>query len=97
MDAANWALGHQDENDHHSPSMVGSGFASIESGSNFSVAIKTDGTLWTWGFNISGQLGNGANADVYTATQIGNGTTVDKPVTTLWKRGAAFRTMLDSW
>jgi alpha-tubulin suppressor-like RCC1 family protein len=26
-------------------------------GASHTVAIKTDGTLWTWGYNISGQLG----------------------------------------
>jgi len=30
----------------------------IASGGNFSMALKTDGTLWTWGFNDKGQLGN---------------------------------------
>ncbi|HEX7165933.1 MAG TPA: hypothetical protein VF230_03025, partial [Acidimicrobiales bacterium] len=27
--------------------------------SNHSVALKSDGTVWTWGMNWSGQLGNG--------------------------------------
>lgn len=37
----------------------------VETGNNFSVAIKSDGTLWTWGANDKGQLGNattGANS-----------------------------------
>jgi hypothetical protein len=31
----------------------------ITSGSLHTVAIKSDGTLWTWGFNNNGQLGDG--------------------------------------
>jgi len=31
----------------------------IAVGSNHSIALKIDGTIWTWGDNSSGQLGNG--------------------------------------
>jgi len=33
----------------------------ISAGHFYSMAIKEDGTLWTWGYNRSGQLGNGTN------------------------------------
>ncbi|MCL1809870.1 MAG: hypothetical protein FWG42_08945 [Clostridiales bacterium] len=33
--------------------------ASVAAGTIHSMAIKTDGSLWTWGFNTHGQLGNG--------------------------------------
>lgn len=33
--------------------------ASVSCGSNHTAAIKTDGSLWMWGYNVSGQLGNG--------------------------------------
>lgn len=33
----------------------------IESGLNFVAVLKNDGTVWTWGKNDSGQLGNGTN------------------------------------
>jgi alpha-tubulin suppressor-like RCC1 family protein len=36
----------------------GSNWEKIDGGSSHSAAIKTDGTLWTWGFNNNGQLGN---------------------------------------
>ena len=36
-----------------------SGHASIATGSNFTAIIKSDGTVWGWGNNQYGQLGNG--------------------------------------
>ena len=35
------------------------GNAQVASGNTFSVALKTDGSVWTWGNNQYGQLGNG--------------------------------------
>ena len=32
----------------------------VSSGSTHTAAMKTDGTLWTWGFGTAGQLGNNA-------------------------------------
>ena len=59
----------------------GTNWKQVACGDNHTSAIKTDGTLWTWGINSSGQLGDG--------------TTVDKssPVTTVaggtnWKQVA---------
>ncbi|MDH3974712.1 MAG: hypothetical protein OEV42_10585 [Deltaproteobacteria bacterium] len=31
----------------------------VAAGSYHSVALKSDGTVWTWGYNYSGQIGNG--------------------------------------
>ena len=33
----------------------------VSAGENFSVALKSDGTVWTWGENKNGQLGNGTS------------------------------------
>ena len=46
---------------------------SVTLGSNHqTLAIKTDGTLWTWGRNINGQLGDGTNINKNSPTKIGN-------------------------
>jgi len=37
----------------------GTNWKQVTCGQNFTAAIKTDGTLWTWGLGTSGQLGNG--------------------------------------
>ena len=44
-------------------------WSSIAAGANHTVAIKTDGTLWAWGQNGSGQLGNGSNTSTTSATR----------------------------
>jgi alpha-tubulin suppressor-like RCC1 family protein len=49
----------------------GTNWKSISGGSNHTVALKTDGTLWTWGLGGSGQLG------------VNNTTSRSTPVTTL--------------
>lgn len=36
----------------------------ISAGNTFGVALKTDGTVWTWGNNTYGQLGNGEIGNV---------------------------------
>lgn len=35
--------------------------------------LKTDGTLWNWGYNAAGQLGRGDNAQKYTPAQVMTG------------------------
>jgi alpha-tubulin suppressor-like RCC1 family protein len=47
-------------------------YSQIESGDNYIVAIKTDGTLWAWGQNNSGQLGDGTTINKNVPTQIGS-------------------------
>ena len=37
----------------------GTNWKQVSCGNNFTAAIKTDGTLWTWGRGDSGRLGNG--------------------------------------
>jgi alpha-tubulin suppressor-like RCC1 family protein len=58
------------------PTQIGTAnnWKSISNGSYHIAAIKTDGTLWTWGDNFSGQLGNGTTINNYSPSQIGNST-----------------------
>lgn len=39
------------------------GFEALAVGSHHTCALRADGTIWCWGRNISGQLGNGAETD----------------------------------
>jgi len=43
---------------------------SIAAGWYHSLAVKTDGTVWAWGFNDKGQLGNGSNATSRAPVQV---------------------------
>jgi hypothetical protein len=40
----------------------GNNWKQVDAGSSHTAAIKTDGTLWTWGFGTYGRLGNGVTA-----------------------------------
>ena len=42
---------------------AGTNWKSVASGANHTAAIKTDGTLWTWGRNIFGALGDNTVVD----------------------------------
>ncbi len=46
-------------------------WTSVAAGSSYTVAIKVDGTLWAWGLNSSGQLGDGTTTDQHAPKQIG--------------------------
>ena len=54
---------------------VGSGVVAVAAGESHSLAVKSDGTLWAWGYNGYGQLGDGTgtsrNAPVLIGT-VGN-------------------------
>ncbi|MCA9677197.1 MAG: hypothetical protein KC464_19385, partial [Myxococcales bacterium] len=66
-------LGTGDTTDHWDaavPVGVATDWAAVAAGNYFSLALKTDGTVWAWGLDQDGELG-GAGAGVVTApTQI---------------------------
>jgi len=67
---------------HHSsvykvePTRVGKAmdWANVACGENFTLALKSDGSLWTWGWNQDGQLGDGTTETSYSPVRIGTDT-----------------------
>ncbi len=55
------------------PVQVTGGVAAVYIGPTHAAAVKTDGTLWTWGSNFYGQLGNGATEDSEVPVQVMDG------------------------
>lgn len=55
------------------PTQIGTAtdWQSISCGGSHTIAIKTNGTLWAWGLNSSGQLGNGNNTNSNVPVQVG--------------------------
>ena len=52
----------------------------ISAGWGYSLAIKTDGSLWVWGINNYGQLGDGTTTNQNVPTRIGTGNNWQKAV-----------------
>lgn len=58
------------------PTQIGTdtNWLSIRDGWSHTIALKTDGTLWAWGLNENGQLGDNTTVNKITPTQIGTAT-----------------------
>jgi len=75
----NGALGDGTSTQRTSPVQVGGPFgatnwANVDAGSGCSIAIKTDGTIWTWGANFNGELGLGNTTTRSSPVQVGSST-----------------------
>ncbi|EPR11514.1 S8 family serine peptidase [Ruminiclostridium papyrosolvens] len=46
------------------------GITALSGGNRHSLALKSDGTVWSWGYNGCGQLGDGTNDTKTTAVQV---------------------------
>jgi len=51
------------DNNRPSPVKIMDDVAAVSSATRFTLAIRTDGSLWAWGNNEYGQLGNGTTTD----------------------------------
>jgi YD repeat-containing protein len=71
------SLGLGNLTNYSSPKQIGAltNWSKISAGNFYTVALKTDGTMWAWGTNNSGQLGQGNTTDRSSPVQIGALTT----------------------
>jgi len=72
------ALGLETSNnlDNPTPTRLGSdtNWSSVSAGNFHTMAIKTDGSMWAWGTNSNGRLGDGTISNRHLRTQIGTDT-----------------------
>ena len=74
---------------------AGTTWKQVDSGDRFCAAIKTDGTLWTWGRNQAGQLGDGTTTSRSSPVQIAG--TTWKQVSTGYDSTGAIKTDGTLW
>ena len=67
------AVGDGTTNDQHRLVRLGtkSDWADVAAGNNFTLALKSDGSLWAWGWNNSGQLGDSSQTNRNRPVRIG--------------------------
>ncbi len=80
-DGSVWAWGQNDRGQLGNGTKVQSGkparvtgltgrFVAVAAGESFALALRSDGTVWGWGDDYQGQLGNGSNDDTTTAVEV---------------------------
>lgn len=68
--------GQTDIDQHGTPVKIMDGVASVSAANTpypHTLAVKTDGTLWAWGMNMYGELGDGTTASRYSPVQVMDG------------------------
>jgi len=64
-----------DSNYITTPTLVGEDYMVAAAGDGYSLGLKCDGTLWGWGPNDFGQIGDGSKTTRYEPVQVGEGVT----------------------
>lgn len=64
-------LGNQVTSGNHWPTAAGRNWKSVTAGNSHQIALKSDGTLWTWGANCFGELGTGSTTHSTSPVRIG--------------------------
>ncbi len=72
-------------------------WSAIAMGRYHTVALKSDGTLWAWGENYRGQLGDGTTDDKTIPTQESTGATDWFAITVGWEHTAALKSDGSLW
>lgn len=94
-------IGNQFNTNTISPILAASASWSVTSaGTSHSLAIKNDGTLWAWGLNTSGQLGQSDVVNRSSIVQIGSGfsstfTDTSENAFAITSNGSAFMTVIN--
>ena len=52
------------------PAGTGTNVKVVSTGGDFTAAIRTDGSLWAWGYNEYGELGDGTRTRRFSPVQI---------------------------
>lgn len=100
--SASAGLGSDDYIPYITPTQVGTdtNWAKVSAGSAFTIAIKTDGTLWAWGSNSGGKLGIANTDDLYKTNvpiQVGSDTDWSNVFTGLTQLAYAIKTDGTLW
>lgn len=70
---------------HPAGAASGTGWASVEAGETHTLGLRSDGTLWAWGFSNNGALGQGI-VTTSTAAPLPVPVPAGLPVATRWQR-----------
>ena len=99
-------MGLNNKEEFSSPKQVGTdtNWALVAGNNRGSLATKTDGTLWSWGYNYYGQLGHNNTTEYSSPRQVGSETHwptyrpyLEGDVSTLGPRGSWASSMNRGW